>query len=102
VLNHVQIFSLPYTFFDNTVHRTVDLIDTLFNTSDEEQNISNDLSTALRSFWCGIRCLVISLAEKQKIPVSFLYALQCPPNKSNLLILFFEKKISFMYLFILL
>ncbi|CAF3335804.1 unnamed protein product [Rotaria socialis] len=87
VFDYVQIFSLPYTFFDNTVYRTIDLIDALFNTSEKGQEISNDLSITLRSFWCGIRCLFISLVEKQKIPVSFLYALQCPPSQNKTLVI---------------
>lgn len=86
VLDYLQIFSLPYIFFDNTVYRTIDIIDTLFNTNEEEQEIPTDLSIALRSFWCGIRCLFISLFEKQKIPVSFLHAHQCPSTQSKLLI----------------
>ncbi len=88
VLEYVQIFSLPYTFFDNTVYHTIDLIDALFNTSEEGQQIPNDLSIALKTFWCGIRCLIISLVEKLKIPVSFLYALQCPSSQSKLLLFF--------------
>ncbi|CAM4786161.1 unnamed protein product [Rotaria magnacalcarata] len=87
VFDHVQIFSLPYTFFDNTIYRTIDLIDALFNTSEKGQETSNDLSITLRSFWCGIRCLFISLVEKQKIPVSFLYALQCPPSQNKTLVI---------------
>ncbi|CAF2157763.1 unnamed protein product, partial [Rotaria magnacalcarata] len=43
--------SLPYVFSNNTVFRTIDLIDLLFNTSEAEKDISNHLPIALRSLW---------------------------------------------------
>ncbi len=39
ILLCVQMYSLPYTFSDNMVFRTIDLIDVLFNSSEEEKEI---------------------------------------------------------------
>lgn len=90
VFDHVQIFSLPYTFFDNTVYHTIDIIDTLFNINEKEQEIQDDLSISLQNLWCGIRCLIISFVENQKIPISFLYALQCPSTQSKFFYIIFS------------
>ncbi len=92
VLNYIQIFSIPYTFFDNTAYFTIDLIDTLFNISEENQEIQNGLSITHIYFLTGIRRLYLSFVEKQKIPVSFLYSLQCSSSHSKLSILFFLEK----------
>jgi hypothetical protein len=83
VFEFVQIFSLPYTFSDNPLFLTIDLIDIVFNDSEDEKKLSNNLSITMEPFWCGIKWLFISLVEKQKIPISFLHALQCPFSQSN-------------------
>ncbi|CAF1618793.1 unnamed protein product [Rotaria magnacalcarata] len=69
VFRLVHMFSLPYVFSNSTVYRTTDLIDILFNTSEAEKDISNNLPIALRSLWSGMETLCISLFEKQKIPL---------------------------------
>ncbi|CAF1676382.1 unnamed protein product [Rotaria magnacalcarata] len=48
VFNFVQMLSLPYTFSDNILFYTIDLIDVLFNNSEEEKERPNNLSIALR------------------------------------------------------
>ncbi|CAF2225399.1 unnamed protein product [Rotaria magnacalcarata] len=83
VFRLVQMFSLSYVFSNNTVYRTTDLIDILFNTSEAEKDISNNLPIALRSLWSGMEALCISLFEKQKIPTSFIHALQCPSSHTG-------------------
>ncbi|CAF1653756.1 unnamed protein product [Adineta ricciae] len=52
LLDYVQIFSLPYQFYDNTLYRTTDLIDALFNTDEDTQMRGNDLSITFKSLWC--------------------------------------------------
>ena len=70
----VQMYSLPYTFSDNTVFRTIDLIDELYNYNEEKKEIvPNDLPDRIR--W-----LFISFLEKQNIPILFLRALQSSRN----------------------
>ncbi|CAF4480991.1 unnamed protein product [Rotaria magnacalcarata] len=85
--NFVQIFSLPYTFSDNILFYTIDLIDVLFNNSEEEKERPNNLSIALRPLWCGMRWLFISMVEKQKIPISFIHALQCSCSQNKILVI---------------
>ncbi|CAF5044408.1 unnamed protein product, partial [Rotaria magnacalcarata] len=93
VFRLVQMSSLPYVFSNNTVFRTIDLIDILFNTSEAEKDISNHLPIALRSLWSGMETLCISLFEKQKIPTSFIHALQCPSSHNKVLLLLNERGI---------
>lgn len=80
----VQMCSLPYTFPDNTVFHTIDLIDVLFNNIEEEKQIQNDLSITLAPLWHGTKWLFIAFTKNQKIPISFLRALQCPHSQGNL------------------
>jgi hypothetical protein len=84
------MYSLPCTFSDNTLFCTTDLLDVLFNNSEEEKEKPNNLSVELRPLWYGMKCLFISSVGKQKIPMSFVHALQCPYSQSKL-ILFFKK-----------
>lgn len=72
----IQMFSLPYTFTDMGLIRTIDLINIQFNTSKEENQIPTNLSVALEPLWSGMKRLFISLTEKQKIPIAFLQALR--------------------------
>jgi hypothetical protein len=90
----VQIFSLPYTYSDATLYHTIDLIDALFNT---EEETPDDLSVALQPLWSDMRWLLISLVENQKIPTSFLRALQCPSSQSESIIIFPYKCFMFSY-----
>jgi hypothetical protein len=92
VFRFVQMYSLPYTFSDNTVFSTIDLIDVLFNKNKEEKEIRNDLSVALEPLWYGMKGLFISLAENQNIPISFLRALQYPYGQGMLIKQFFVYK----------
>ncbi|CAF1234076.1 unnamed protein product [Adineta ricciae] len=85
LLDFVQIFSLPYKFYDNTLYRTTDFVDTLFNVDERIQMTGNDLSFAFKSLWCGMRCLLMCFLEKEEIPISLLYALQCPSNRNQTL-----------------
>ncbi|CAF4027436.1 unnamed protein product [Rotaria magnacalcarata] len=73
VFRLVHMFSLPYVFSNSTVYRTTDLIDILFNTSEAEKDISNNLPIALRSLWSelnswlrllpNIKCLYVNSTE---------------------------------------
>ena len=94
VLRFVQMYSLPYTFSDNTVFCTIDLIDVLFNHGEKEKEIQNDLSIALETLWHGMKSLFISLLEKQKIPLLFLRTLQSSGNQSKLIKLSFKTILS--------
>ena len=76
VFGFIQMFSLPYTFSDTTLFLTIDLIDVLFNTAEEKIQTSDDLSVGLGPLWYGMRWLLISLVKNQKIPMSFIRALQ--------------------------
>lgn len=95
VFDFVQMFSLPYTFSDNTLFYTIDLIHVLFNTSEEERERPNNLSVVLRPLWCGMRWLYVFMVEKLQIPISFIHALQCSCSQSKLIILSFKK--GFLY-----
>jgi hypothetical protein len=95
----IQMLSLPYTYIDTALSYPIDLIDSLFNTSEEEKKTSDDLSLALRRIWCGMRWLAISLVENQEIPISFLRALQCPYHRGESRIIFFLR--YFLCIFIL-
>jgi hypothetical protein len=74
----IQMFSLPYTFTDIIQFHTIDVINIQFNTCEENEKIPFDLSVALESLWYKMNHLSISLIDKQKIPLSFLQALQSP------------------------
>jgi hypothetical protein len=91
--DYVQMYSLPYTFSDNTLFCTIDLLDVIFNNIEEEKERPNNLSIELRPLWYGTKWLFISSVEKQKIPISFVHALQCPYSQSKL-ILFFKKNLD--------
>jgi hypothetical protein len=86
----MQMYSLPYTFSDDTVFRTIDLIDELFNHSEEEKEIEINLSVALEPLWYGMTSLFISFVENQEIPILFLRALQSSHSQSKFIRLFFE------------
>ncbi|CAF2079965.1 unnamed protein product [Rotaria magnacalcarata] len=83
--NIVQMFSLPYTFNGIALIRTINLIDMQFNTSEEEEKVPINLSLALESLWCGMDHIYICLAEKQKVPLPFFQALQCPRSQGKTL-----------------
>ena len=89
VMGFVQMFSLPYTFPDAALFHIIDLIDVLFNTNEDEKEASNDLSIALRPLWRGMIWLIIFFLDEQKIPISFLCALQSPDSQGELIIFFF-------------
>jgi len=74
----IQMFSLPYTFSDIPLFRTIDVINIQFNTNEENEKIPVSLSVALESLWYKMNHLSISLIEKQQVPLSFLQALRCP------------------------
>jgi hypothetical protein len=80
----VQMFSLPYTFSDVPLVRTIDLINIQFNTHQEEKKIPINLSVELESLWRGMNRLYISLTENQKVPLSFCQALQYPRSQGEL------------------
>jgi hypothetical protein len=81
----VQMYSLPYTFSDNMVFCTIDLIDALFNSNEEENEIRNDLSVALQPLWYGMKRLYVSFFANQEIPILFLRALQYPHGQGKLI-----------------
>ncbi|CAF1114414.1 unnamed protein product [Adineta ricciae] len=85
VVDYVQIFSLPYTFFDNPLSRATDLIDTLFNTDEKMQGMTNDLSVVFKSLWRGMKRIYMCFLEKEKIPISIFHALQCPSSQGKTL-----------------
>jgi hypothetical protein len=74
----MQMFSLPYNFTDIIQLQTIDVINIQFNICEENEKISFDLPVALESLWYKMNHLCISLTDKQKVPLSFLQALQCP------------------------
>jgi hypothetical protein len=90
IFHFVQIVSLPYKFPEIPLYRTIDLIDAVFNTNEDEKKISNNLSMTLEPLWCGMKWLFICLMDKQKIPISFFHALQCSCSQSKSIILFFK------------
>jgi hypothetical protein len=47
------------------VFRTIDLIDVLFNSSEEEKEVRNDLSVALEPLWHGMKWLFIYLQSER-------------------------------------
>jgi hypothetical protein len=67
------------------VFRTIDLIDVLFNSSEEEKEVRNDLSVALEPLWHGMKWLFIYFFAKQEIPILFLRALQYPYGQGKLI-----------------
>lgn len=73
---HLQMFSLPYTFTDGGLARTIDLVQIQFNTCKEVDQIPTDLPRALEPLWTGMTRLFVSLFKNQQIPLSFLEALQ--------------------------
>ncbi|CAF4084801.1 unnamed protein product, partial [Adineta steineri] len=89
----VQMCSLPYTFTDNTLFNTIDLINVLFNNIEQEKQIQNDLSIALAPLWYGAVWLFILFTKDQKIPISFLHALQYPHSQDKVLVISCERGI---------
>jgi hypothetical protein len=77
----IQMFSLPYTFSDIGLIRTIDLVNIQFNTNEK---VPISLSVALESLWCGMNRLFISLIENQKVSLSFCQALRCPRSQGEL------------------
>lgn len=90
VFRFVQMYSLPYTFSDNTVFRTIDLIDVLFNYNEEKKEIPNDLPVTFETLSYGMKWLFISFLEKQNIPILFLRALQSPHSQGKRMEFFFR------------
>ncbi len=64
---------------------TIDLIDALFNSNEEENEIRNDLSVALQPLWYGMKRLYVSFFANQEIPILFLRALQYPHGQGKLI-----------------
>ncbi|CAF2990954.1 unnamed protein product [Rotaria sp. Silwood2] len=93
VFGFIQMFSLPYTFSDTTLFLTIDLIGVLFNTREEKIETSDGLSVALGPLWYEMRWLLISLVKNQKIPMSFLRALQYCKRQGKVLVLSQERGI---------
>jgi hypothetical protein len=81
----MQMYSLPYTFSDEPVFRTIDLIDELFNYSEEEKEIEINLPIALEPLWYGLTWLSISFVKNQRIPILFLRTLQSPHSQSKMI-----------------
>ncbi|CAF0813267.1 unnamed protein product [Adineta steineri] len=93
LMRFVQIYSLPYTFYDDTVFHTIDLIDVLFNDNEYGKQTQKDLPVTLETLWYGVRWLYISFNKNQKIPISFLYALQCSRSQGRMLVISQERGI---------
>ena len=73
---HIQMFSLPFTFTNGGLVRTIDIANMQFNTCIEVNQIPTDLPRALESLWSGMTRLRVSLFKNQQIPLSFLEALR--------------------------
>ncbi|CAF4379576.1 unnamed protein product, partial [Adineta steineri] len=77
----IQIFSLPFTFNDTTLTRSIDLTNIQFNTDLEENQTSKHLSEKLETLWFGMDRLLLSFHKNQILSSVFIQALRCPSSQ---------------------
>ncbi|CAF4292842.1 unnamed protein product, partial [Adineta steineri] len=81
------MFSLPFTFNDTTLTRSIDLTNIQFNTDLEENQTSKHLSQKLETLWFGMDRLLLSFDKSQILSSVFIQALRCPSSQGKTLVL---------------
>ncbi|CAF1439090.1 unnamed protein product [Adineta steineri] len=83
----IQMFSLPFTFNDTTLTRSIDLTNIQFNTDLEENQTSKHLSQKLETLWFEMDRLLLSFDKNQILSSVFIQALRCPSSQGKTLVL---------------